>query len=81
MTPEKHTASAKQSLYTVLEEKRAGKRARESMPLSVIQGKKLGGQNRGAISLLALTAYMAGQALGKKDWRVKGLFSFSAPIT
>lgn len=51
------------------------------MPLSVIQGKKLGGQSRGGNELTALIAYMTGQALGKKDWKVKGLFSFSAPIT
>lgn len=35
----------------------------------------------GGNELTALPACLTGQALGKKDWRVKGLFSFSAPIT
>lgn len=81
MAPEKHTVSEKQSLCIVLEKKRAGKRARIKHAPRCHPGKETGRSKQGGNELTALITYVTGQALGKKDWRVKGLFSFSAPIT
>lgn len=72
-------AKQTQSISIVLEEGRE-EGEEESMPFCH-PGRETGRSNQGGNELTALRASQSGQALEKKGWRVKGLFSFSAPIT
>lgn len=79
VAPEKHTAAGKQSPGVVLGERRAGKgvRMKARLFLSSQEGNRevrAGGQR-------ARTAPRLLQPWGRRTGGVKGLFSFSAPIT